>query len=153
MLMPSQKVRRFMLRAADLRATGHTWQQVGRKMHKTGEAVRSWTKRFPEYWEEVLTEARREVAGEARDEGLTALRTLLRSGDDKVKCNASTKLAGMPKDAEKSSATAEELMKFVQFLEGLSDEELESFMGEEEAQGESVSPGGAADAADSPSAA
>src|SRR5262245_56367504 len=104
MQTPSQKAIRLLHRAADLRATGHTWHQVGRKMHRTGEAVRALTKRFPEFWEQVLAEARREVVGEARDEGLIALRTLLRSKDEKVKCSASTKLAGLPTDAEKPSA-------------------------------------------------
>jgi len=153
MNMPSKKLIPLIERAAQLRAIGQTWDQIARKMHRSGDDIRRWPKRFPEFWETVISESRREAVCEARDEGVTALRTLARSKNEKVKCSASTKLAGLPKDGEKPTATPEELVKFIQFLEGLDDEELESFMREDEAQEQTVPPSGDPDAADPPSAA
>ena len=153
MNMPSKKLIPLIERAAQLRAIGQTWDQIGRKMRRSSNDIRRWPKRFPEFWDKVISESRRLAVDEARDEGVTALRSLLRSEDEKVKCSASTKLADLPKDEQKTSAEAEELIKFVQYLEGLTDEELESFMREEETEATAVSSSGDPDADDSPSAA
>jgi len=153
MEMPPPRFVRNLERVAELRANGQTWHQVGRVFRRTGEAVRGWTKRYPEFWAKALAEARRDTMTEARDEGLNVLRKLVRSDSETIQRDASSKLVSLPAPDESQGTTPEELIQFVLFLEGLSDDELESFMSEDDAEDQARAASSDPDAANPPSAA
>src|SRR5690348_6785456 len=70
--------------AAELRAGGSTWEQVGRKLGEDPATVRSWAAADPGRWTAALKAARREVVRDAFAEAALTLRRQLRSDDDRT---------------------------------------------------------------------
>jgi hypothetical protein len=116
-------------RAAELRAAGNSWEQTAQKLGRCADTIRNWPRRYRAFWDQAIAIARRNTAADAGDEGLAILRTLLRSDDDKVRREASVRLLDLRPDAGDTPAASNELVRFVEFLEGLSDAELDSLLG------------------------
>jgi hypothetical protein len=126
---PPEKIVRLVERAAELRAAGHTWEQIAKKLRRS-LAIRGWRRRYPEFWNRAIADARRELAAQASAEGLTVLRNLLLSQDEKVRRDASARLLALRPNDDLPQPPPSDLLRYVQILEGMTDDDLESLLAE-----------------------
>jgi hypothetical protein len=126
---PSESV---LLRAAELRAAGCSWELVARTLHRRLAKVRRWPEVFAERWQAALQRAERRNLAEASAEAVLVLRQLLRSSTDTVRRDAARylvdlwmKLARLDRQSEAESAPPTSDRLFAEFLEAHSDEELQ----------------------------
>jgi len=75
-------------RAAELRATGTSWEEIGRQLGCRAETCRRWLHEYPMWWAHSTQSAQRELYRTVRQEAETVLRHLLRSADRKVRLDA-----------------------------------------------------------------
>ena len=61
-------------RAIDLRAEGHTWEQVAKRLDRETEAVRQWPQRYADFWASRMAIAQRDLDQETIGEARTVLR-------------------------------------------------------------------------------
>ena len=66
-------------RAAELRANGIGWNEIGRMLNCRPDICQSWPRLYPRTWAYLLAEATREMLHLARSEAIQTLRRLLRS--------------------------------------------------------------------------
>src|SRR5688572_24708455 len=92
MSYPEPGLANEVVRAAELRAEGQSWEQVARALGCPQLTVRKWSEEYPAFWADHLETARIEVREQANDEAVAVLRTLLRSEDDKVRRDAAREL-------------------------------------------------------------
>lgn len=129
---PPKKLLRHVERAAELRVSGLSWQQVAQKMRRKVNTVRQWTSRYPEHWKQLIERARQVLADEGADEAVSVLRTQLRGQEDKVSQVAARELINNKRSLDVSSPppVPSVLHRFVDYLEGLSDEQFASLLGD-----------------------
>lgn len=142
---PPKKLIYLIERAAELRAAGNSWEQTGQKLGKSGRTVRTWRYRYRAFWDQTIAAARREVAADAADEGLAILRSVARSDDEKVRRDASARLVDLRTPDDDAPAGNNELIRFVEFLESLTDDQLDSLLGVEHRGDDPRSTGGSAE--------
>jgi hypothetical protein len=130
MRTPPKHLVRRVERAAELRAGGHSWEQIGKKFGCAAETARNWRKAYRGFWEDSIAAARREVANEAADQGLVVLRNLLASDDEKVRRDVSSRLAELRVDEPAATDRDDDIHLFVEYLRGLSDDKLDLLLGE-----------------------
>ena len=125
------KMVRLLERAADLRAAGNSWEQIAKKVHRNIDAVRAWPHEFAEVWDRRFTESSRRLGAEAEAEARAVLRVLLRDDDSKVKREAAKHLFD---HARRNAVVGDlpshtsEFHRLADYLEGLSDEDRQSFL-------------------------
>jgi hypothetical protein len=125
---PSEAV---LARAAELRATGNSWEAVAAQMHRSVSTIRKWPNLYAERWHAALRAAERRLLADAGAESVLVLRQLLRSDDEKVRRDAAKFLIDLRLEQAKldppatSSAPPSDIQLFAAFLEGLTDEQLE----------------------------
>jgi hypothetical protein len=138
-----------MLRAADLRAGGSSWEAVGRELHRHADSCRRWAREYPDLWRRLYREAEQRQDRESRAEARVVLRQLLRSEEEKTRLAAARDLLkSMSRSrGQKNAQPADsEVAAFISQLRGLSDGELEEMLRRFLASGGSI----AAGMADSP---
>ena len=120
-------------RAAEMRASGCTWDSVGKAMRRAAATVQSWPEQLAERWKAAMREAERRLASEAGAESILILRGLLRSEDEKVRRDAAKSLLYLrlelaKLDSHTSAASAppptSAALELAAFLEGHTDDEL-----------------------------
>src|SRR5262245_37829049 len=79
----------LMTAAADLRAAGKSWAQIGEEVNRSAETCRHWPRRYPHAWRQLYREAEGHFTAEASVEARAYLRKLLRSKDDRIVLGAS----------------------------------------------------------------
>jgi hypothetical protein len=127
---PSKNMLRVLDRAAELRATGHTWEQIARKIRRPFSTLADWRRSYPAMWEEAIAKARREVSAQASAEGVSVLRNLLTSEDEKVRRDASAELLTLRPKEEPAPEVSSDLVQFVQLLLEMPHVDLESLLAE-----------------------
>jgi hypothetical protein len=130
---PSEDELRTVERAIDLRARGHTWDQVAQKLQKTIEEVREWPNHYAEFWARRLAAAHRELDSETIAEARTILRRHLRTDNLKEACDIARVLLDHARrsqipPAESEPARESEYHQIADFLEGLSDEDRRAIL-------------------------
>src|SRR5262245_1858036 len=80
-------------RAAELRAAGRSWEDVGLAVRRAGGRVRKWPREHAGLWAIAYKRAQKEVLDSAGNESLSALRGQLRvQEDEKIKQAAAVTL-------------------------------------------------------------
>jgi hypothetical protein len=128
MLIPRRRYLQLVKHAAELKAQGSSWEQVAEKLGRPVKTIQDWRYRYREFWEQAIACARQEIAEDAGDEGLAIVRTLARSKNEKIRREAATRLLDYRK-AGHTSAISPDLINFLDFLEDLSDDQLNSLLG------------------------
>jgi transposase-like protein len=82
----------LMHRAAELRASGLSWDGIARALGRAPETVRRWTRQYKFKWARLLVLAEKRLLKEATAEAVAALRSQLRSEDAKTQREAAQKL-------------------------------------------------------------
>jgi|RhiMethySRZTD1v2_1073278.scaffolds.fasta_scaffold1006570_2 hypothetical protein len=138
---PPEKLARAVDRAARLRATGVGWHEIAQELGRPVGTVRHWPFAYREHWDQLMAMYQRSIASEAASEAIGVLRVLLRSDNDRIRCDAAKKILDargpVPPPAEAPPPT--DLNRFAEYLEGLTDEDLLSVLGAKDAR----DPGGA----------
>lgn len=86
---------RLLARAAELRASGASWNNVAVALGRSAATCRRWPQKYPDLWRQAFATAARERLAEGGAEGLQTLREMLRSKDDKTRETAAKALAGL----------------------------------------------------------
>ncbi|HEV3146637.1 MAG TPA: hypothetical protein VGZ47_22305 [Gemmataceae bacterium] len=132
MRIPSQRTRRDMEVAAELRAQGATWQTIALKLNRQLALVHRWTRYYREEWERLCREAEERVHRQAADESRMVLRELLRSEKSNVRLAAAKRLARLrlQEKATEPPPARTDLAAWIQAAEEMTDEEAEECMWE-----------------------
>lgn len=127
--------------AADLRAAGNAWEAVADAVSLPVAEVRAWPVQYPEWWRKALTAAGRRFLAEATNEAILQLRKQLRADDTKTVREAALKLvqvrvaldraARPPKGDTKRSSPPGYAERLVNYVRGLSREQLAAACAEE----------------------
>src|SRR5262245_7080142 len=150
MNQPTTRTLRALERAALLRADGHGWETVARKLKRKVETVRSWPRLYPDEWYAAYDAHDRVGDDIAAVEARECLRLLVRSEDQKVSAAAARCLkkergrVASPRAPKPIS----DMHRLADHLEGLSHEERRTLFDQEVAQRfrQSNSPGDGAEA-------
>jgi hypothetical protein len=133
MNQPTTRILRALERAAMLRADGHGWETVARKLKRKVETVRSWPRLYPDEWYAAYDAYDRPGDDLAALEARESLRLLVRSEDEKVSQAAARCLqkergrVAAPRAPKPTS----DLHRFVDEMEGLSHEEHRKLLDED----------------------
>lgn len=112
-------------RAAELRVTGQSWEQIGRELNRTAATVRGWSTRYRDAWDRLVAAARRSSIESAADEARTFLRRHLRSDKDATSRDAAKLLINLLLiHAKLNPAELDPAQNLEQTLEGLTDDQL-----------------------------
>lgn len=136
MNQPTTRTLRALERAALLRADGHGWEMVARKLKRKVETVRSWPRLYPDEWYAAYDGYDRPGDDLAAWEARECLRLLARSDDVKVSQAAARCLqkernrAAAPRAPKPTS----DMHRLADHLEGLSHEERRQLFDQEVAQ-------------------
>jgi len=132
MQAPPKRLIRQVHRAAELRVSGLSWAQVAQKMRRKIRTIQNWPSLYPEYWKQVVEAARKALADESADEAVSVLRTHLRGTEEKVSQVAAKELIHNKRslDDAANAVIPSALHQFVDHLEGLSDVEFATLMGD-----------------------
>jgi hypothetical protein len=84
----SQNLQTLLAVAAELRAAGHPWEAVARKVNRKVHTVRQRPSRHPDHWEATYRAAQLRRFDEIHNEASSHLQGLLRDPDPKVKTEA-----------------------------------------------------------------
>src|SRR5262245_59681589 len=74
--------------AAELRATGATWEAVAEHVDRAARIVRRWPRKYAERWTAALLQDERLMAAQSDCESVLTLRKLLQSQDERVRWHA-----------------------------------------------------------------
>lgn len=129
MSIPPPKLVYFVERAAELRAQGLSWDQVAQKLGRRVRTVHDWRYRYRAFWDQAIALARQEIAHDCGDEALAVVRQLTRSKDENISRAAANRLLEFRPETDTSAVLSPEFLRFIQFLEGLSDDQLDSLLG------------------------
>jgi hypothetical protein len=77
-----------MKRAADLRSSGYSWDQIGAKLGRSGDTCRRWPWLYPEVWSQLLRRADHQATWLVRGMAKSVLQNLLLSKDPKIQAQA-----------------------------------------------------------------
>jgi hypothetical protein len=130
---PPPKTRRAMELAAELRAAGATWETVAEKLQRRAFVIQRWGKLYAETWEQMLRDAEERLSRQGNNESRSTLRTMLRDENKRLRLTAADKLMRVRLAELEHEATPdprEDLSAFMAQVEGMTDEELETVLGE-----------------------
>jgi hypothetical protein len=121
----SAQLLRLLTQAAELKARGSSWDHVAAQVGRRPSTCRRWTTLYPAAWRRLFGEAQRRLVTDAGAEGVQALRSQLRSEDEKVRRDAARTLVGMLAQLHKAddgpADPADDAGRLREFLEGLDD--------------------------------
>src|SRR4051794_2933473 len=92
MKSPTERTRRDMELAAELRAAGAPWDVVAEKLGRKPFVMQRWGKFFPQEWERLLREAEERYGRDGHNESRFELRRMLRHKSSRVRLAAADKL-------------------------------------------------------------
>jgi hypothetical protein len=95
---------RLLAAAADLRASGISWEAVAARLRRAADTCRRWPARYPALWADLYAAAERGQMTEGRAEATAVLRSHLRLEDTKQTRDAAKALltaAGRDRAAKK----------------------------------------------------
>ena len=95
MVTPKVSTQELLERAAELRATGASWESIAMAVGRTTETVRRWPRVYRVVWNRRLATAERQIIAQATAEAVAALRQQIRSQDEKIARDAAHKLVQM----------------------------------------------------------
>src|SRR5262245_4555140 len=84
----STNIKALLATAAEMRAVGHPWEAVARKVHRTAKTCRNWPVKFKADWEALYRAVEERRFEETSKEAHSYLINLLRHEDPKVKLKA-----------------------------------------------------------------
>lgn len=118
--------------AARLRAGGSPWSHVGKSVGRTHTAVLRWPDLYRVKWAFYYAEAERAILEEASAESIHVLRQQLRSGSEVSSRDAAGKLIRTRerKGDAGAAAVSDSVLALAQYLDGLSDADLEALAAE-----------------------
>lgn len=119
-------------KAAELRASGASWEAVAAAVGRAAETVKRWPRLYQKKWEHLLSKAEKQQLREATAESLHTLRRQLRLPDDKASRDAAQKVMqfrlAVAKSVNTKSAgkkpTTTRFSRICAYLESLDDEQL-----------------------------
>ncbi len=126
-------------RAAEHRARGLSWDAAARELGRNEKTLREWARKFPREWAAALRKCEAAVAREATAESVHALRTQLRSEDEKVGRAAAASLIqyaltktrkSASRKGRRAAALAPDVAALAEFVGGLTDAEAETLLRE-----------------------
>lgn len=129
----------LLAQAAELRASGASWEAVAGKVGRTERTVRQWPTTYARRWKKFLRIAEQQQLTDATAESVLTLRRQLRSPDEKAGREAATKLiqfrvaAGKRSSSRRGKATDAEsshVQTIAATLARLGDAELEQLIQE-----------------------
>jgi hypothetical protein len=125
--IPSPIARRDMAVVAELRAAGATWETAGAPVGRHQNVAARWTTYYADEWRRVFAAAQERIERSLNDEARRELRSRLRSRDASVRAAAAEEVARQ-RLAEWALDTPPdprvEMSALLQFLDQLTDEEL-----------------------------
>lgn len=124
--------------AAELRAAGTPWDAIGPQVGRSPATVRQWPRLYPKRWAAAYREGARQLRADAAAEAVHTLRRQLRSADDKASRDAADKLlkhadppAHRKRPAQpKPSAASSRAVRVAEYVEGLTDAQVEDLIRE-----------------------
>jgi hypothetical protein len=122
--------------AAELRASGRSWEAVSIKLKRSARACRRWPQQYPEVWDRFYFKAERELIRRAGSEALGLLFYHLRAENAWLSQNTAkflfskrVEILGRELEAEPAEVRSlGEWEPFIAFLEGQSDVEVRAFL-------------------------
>lgn len=127
----------LIAKAAELRASGSSWDVVAAGVGRAADTVRRWPALYPGPWQKAFRAAERQFVAEATAEAVLILRKHLRSDDEKISQDAAQRLIQLRVALERrtkskrSSANAVptgELQRVAAYLETLPDVERDQIL-------------------------
>src|SRR5262245_51751561 len=85
MKVPSSRTRQDMETAAELRASGATWETIGRQIDRQATLIMRWVRQYAQEWEQLLRDAEARASREGGNESRMALRLLLRHKSARIR--------------------------------------------------------------------
>ncbi len=132
-----------LLRAAELRVLGNSWERVAIEMKLPVGRIRQWPVRYRRRWKRFHADAERRLLLEATAEAVATLRKQLRSEDEKSSRDAAQKIVQIRIALQKSrnpkraaGVPQTDLGRAAAYLEGLNREETEELLASGGAGGE-----------------
>jgi hypothetical protein len=119
--------------AAELRAVGATWETAGEQLHRQPTLLIRWVRVYREEWERFLRNAENRLARETSNESRSLLRQLLRNTSSRIRSMAADKLTRhrlQQKANETPPDPRVEHSAYIDFLEEMSDEQLQQYLAE-----------------------
>src|SRR5262245_58813095 len=92
MAMITDQLLNLIARAAELRASGDSWDQIAAKLGRDRETIRHWPMRHPELWNRYFRAAEDGVILDAASRARGFLRLMLEADDLKIGCVAAQTL-------------------------------------------------------------
>jgi hypothetical protein len=81
--------------AAEMRASGISWEKIGKRVGRHPDTCRHWPDRFPATWHRLFRAAEERHVAAGGSEGLAVLRVMLREGSERSRlCAAQTLYRG-----------------------------------------------------------
>ncbi len=125
-------------RAAELRATGASWDVVAEEVGRAVRTVSGWPRKYADRWTTALIQAERRITAQSDCESVLTLRKLLLSQDEKVRWHAAKALIARRVERDKielkspppQPALSSEAARLIAFLDGQPDEELSDIIAE-----------------------
>jgi len=131
MKIPSQRTRRDMETAAELRAAGATWESIGVELRRQPTLIIRWARVYRDDWERMLQEAEERWAHLVTNESRSVLRNLLRSDSERVRMSAAEKLARYWLEQRAQKAPSDpytDRFAFLAHLEEMNDADLQQYL-------------------------
>jgi hypothetical protein len=127
MHIPSEKTRRDMEAAAELRAAGATWETIGEVLGRKPFVLTRWARVYRDDWRGFLRYAEDRVLGQVSSEARTKLWALLRHESSRVRMKAAEQYMRQrlaENAAQRPPAHGGELAAFLAEIDKMSDAEL-----------------------------
>ena len=127
---PQKRTLELLAQAAELRAGGQSWPQVGDKVGRDAETVRGWPRRYPADWERLYREAARHSTQLIHAMARAVLHNLLLARDDKTRLAAidrAVKFKEPPPAADPAAPPSPEdrdLLERLAYVKSLSDDQF-----------------------------
>jgi len=84
----SQNLQALLTTAAEMRAVGHPWESVAKKVHRRVKTCQNWPHKYKALWERLYREAQRKRFDQTGNECHTYLVNLMRAEDPKIQQKA-----------------------------------------------------------------
>ncbi len=133
MHIASEKTRRDMEAAAELRAAGATWETIGEVLGRKPFVLTRWARVYRDDWQQYLRDAEERALGPLSSEARAKLRALLRHESSRVRLKAADQYVRRrlaENAAQRPPDPQAELAAYLAEVEQMTDEELENRLAE-----------------------
>ncbi|HKA08616.1 MAG TPA: hypothetical protein VKD71_15260, partial [Gemmataceae bacterium] len=84
----SSNMTTLLKQAAELRASGHSWEQIGKKLHRKGKTCKGWPQVYASQWQPIYREIQLQRFDQMAQECRDRLHALCRNEDLKIQQRA-----------------------------------------------------------------